>query len=365
MPTIVFKNVTLRYGTFEAVKKLNFTINDGEYIGILGPSGCGKTTTLKLIAGLRTPSEGEIWIDKKLVNDVPPEKRDIGLVFQHYAIFPFMTVWENVTYGPRIKGWSDIKVEKAGWDALELVKLIEKIDAYPSELSAPELQRVGIARALAIGAKILLLDEPLSTLDPKVRQVFRYEIRRLVKKLKLTAIHVTHDQEEATSVSDRIIVMRSGRIVQIGRPYELYLSPKTLFVANFIGESVFLVGYVKEISEETSLIEIRGGITIEAITKKFSKGDKVVVAIRKEKFSIGEEGKENILKGIVIQNRYLGFFSRIRVRLPSQDVIEVKASAEAGRKISLNEEITLSFKKENVLVYPYPKEGLEKAISVV
>ena len=365
MPTIVFKNVTLRYGTFEAVKKLNFTINNGEYIGILGPSGCGKTTTLKLIAGLRKPSEGEIWIDKKLVNGVPPEKRDVGLVFQHYAIFPFMTVWENVTYGPRIKGWSDIKIEKAGWDALELVKLTDKVDAYPSELSAPELQRVGIARAIATGAKILLLDEPLSTLDPKVRQVFRYEIRRLVKKLGLTAIHVTHDQEEATSVSDRIIVMRAGRIVQIGHPYELYISPKSLFVANFIGESVFLVGYVKELSEEIATIELRGGLTIEALTKRFSKGDKVVIAVRKEKFNIGQEDGENTLTGIVIQNRYLGFFSRIRIRLPSQEIIEIKVSAEKGREVALNEEITLTFRKEDVLVYPYPKEGLEKAISVV
>ncbi|RLI61717.1 MAG: ABC transporter ATP-binding protein [Candidatus Asgardarchaeum californiense] len=369
MPDIIFRNVTLRYGDFEAVKKLNFHIYDGEYIGLLGPSGCGKTTTLKLIAGLRTPSEGDIIIDKRIVNGIPPEERNIGMVFQHFAIFPFMTVWENVTYGPKVKGWSDIKAEKAAWDAIELVRLSDKVDVYPKYLSAPELQRVGLARAIASGAKILLLDEPLSMLDVKVRQVFRHEIRRLVKKLGLTAVHVTHDQEEATAVCDRIIVMRKGEIVQIGKPYELYRKPKTLFVANFIGESVFLIGHILEVTDHDSIIRLRGGYLLEAPTTMFNKGSRVVVAIRKEEFKIlpaSEFDKStNQLNGTIVQNRFIGFFSRVRIKLKSEEVIEIKVSPEIARTLRVGDEVTLSVNKEDVLVYTFPKEGLEEALSVV
>lgn len=367
MPEIVFKNVTKRYGDFEAVKKLNFHIYDGEYVGLLGPSGCGKTTTLKLIAGLRKPSEGEIFIDKKLMNDVPPEDRNIGLVFQHFAIFPSMNVWENVSYGPRVKGWSDIKVEKAAWDAIELVRLEDKVDLYPRQLSAPDLQKVGLARAIASGAKILLLDEPLSTLDVKVRQVFRYEIRRLVKKLGLTAIHVTHDQEEATAVCDRIIVMRRGEIVQIGRPYELYKNPGNIFVANFIGESVFLVGYVSEIANGGSIITIRGDYQLRVPTTKYNKGSRVVIAIRKEKFKVklNSEDDINVISGKVVQNRFIGFFSRIRLRLRSEEVIELKVSPDVGRKLKVGNTISAAIDENDILIYTYPEEGLEEALSVV
>jgi len=370
MPRIVFKNVTKQYRNVVAVDKISFEIEDGEYVTLLGPSGCGKTTTLKLLAGLRVPDEGEIWIDNRIVNNIPPEDRDIGFVFQHFAIFPHMTVWENVTYSLRLKGWSDVKIQKVAWDALEMVKLADKIDLYPSQLSAPELQRVGLARAIAKGSKILLLDEPLSMLDLKVRQVFRHEIRKLVKKLGLTAIHVTHDQEEAMAISDKIIVMRRGKIVQIGSPRELYKKPKTLFVANFIGESNFFVGYVESVSKDFSTIRIRGDYILKSNRTEFSKGDMVVVAIRKEKFHILNHNnqvphKENVITGELILKRSVGFYSRLRVRLRSGDIIEIKVSTLDALRLPLNSNIAFTVNPEDVLVYPYPKEGLEKALSVV
>ncbi|MGQ4834122.1 MAG: ABC transporter ATP-binding protein [Candidatus Asgardarchaeia archaeon] len=370
MPRVLLKDVTKRYGSFTAVDRINFEVKDGEYVTLLGPSGCGKTTTLKLIAGLRKPDEGEIWIGDMLVNEIPPEDRDIGFVFQHFAIFPHMSVWDNVAYGLKLRGFDDIKIQKSVWDALELVGLIDKLQEYPRKLSAPELQRVGIARAIATGAKLLLLDEPLSLLDLKVRHVFRYELRRLVKKLKLTAIHVTHDQEEAMAISDKIIVMKKGKIMQVGHPYELYSRPKSLFVANFIGESNFFVGHITSLSKDYMCISIRGDYTLKANKSFFAKGDPVVVAIRRERFIIKQEHdnastRENIITGKVITKRSVGFYSRLRIKLNSGDVIEIKVSPDSCKNIKENDEITLYVAPEDILVYPYPKEGLEKTISVI
>ncbi len=369
MPKVILRNVTKRYGSFVAVDGISFEVHDGEYVTLLGPSGCGKTTTLKLIAGLRKPDEGEILIGDRIVNDIPPEDRDIGFVFQHFAIFPHMTVWDNVAYGLKLRGVDEIRLQKAVWDALELVGLIDKLREYPRKLSAPELQRVGIARAIATGAKLLLLDEPLSLLDLKVRQVFRYDLRRLVKKLKLTAIHVTHDQEEAMAISDKIIVMRKGKIMQVGHPYELYSSPKSLFVANFIGESNFFVGYVKSISKDYMWIDVRGDYTLRAPKSFFTRGDAVVAAVRRERFKIKQQNldkqADNIITGNVISKRSVGFYSRLRIRLNSGDIIEIKVSQAESKHVKENSSISLYVEPEDILVYPYPKEGLEKAISVI
>jgi len=197
MPEIRVVNVTKKFGKIMAVDNVCLEIRDKEYFSLLGPSGCGKTTLLRLIAGLIEPDEGEIYIGDRLVNDVPPENRDIGFVFQTFALFPHMTAWDNVTYGPRVKGFNVQKARTIGHEVLELVKLHERLDAFPNELSGGMMQRIAVARALAAGAKTLLLDEPLGQLDAKVRNEIRYEIRRMAKDLGLTAIHVTHDQAEA------------------------------------------------------------------------------------------------------------------------------------------------------------------------
>src|SRR5512136_132831 len=297
MPDIRVVNLTKKYGKIYALDHVSLTVYDQEYFSLLGPSGCGKTTLLRLIAGLIDPDGGEIYIGDRRVDKDPPEDRDIGFVFQTFALFPHMTAWNNVLYGPKVKNYNAKQADTIGHEVLELVKLNERLDAYPSELSGGMMQRIAVARALAAGAKILLLDEPLGQLDAKVRNEIRYEIRRMAKDLNLTAIHVTHDQAEAMSISDRIAVMKKGKIVQIGSPQELYMNPNSLFVAHFIGESNFLEGEIEEINDKETLIELRGGFRVHAALNGAKKDERIVLAIRPEIFTIerGTTQKENAL----------------------------------------------------------------------
>jgi len=202
LPDVELINVTKRYGKVVAVKNISLSVKDQEYVTLLGPSGCGKTTTLRLIAGLAEPDEGQILISNREVTNTPPEDRGIGFVFQNYALFPHLDLWGNTTYGPTVKGWSDEDTEKLAKQMLEMVRLSGREDAFPDELSGGMQQRSALARALAAGTQLLLLDEPLGALDAKLRVILRYELRKLVEDLKLTAIHVTHDQEEAMTISD-------------------------------------------------------------------------------------------------------------------------------------------------------------------
>src|SRR4030066_2436131 len=302
MPEVRVENVTKRFDkNIVAVDNVSVQIKDKEYFALLGPSGCGKTTLLRLIAGLIQPDEGNIYIDGKLVNNVPPEDRGVGFVFQTYALFPHMDVWDNVTYGPRVKAWSTDESNKIGREMLEMVRLYERLKAFPQELSGGMMQRVAVARALSAGSKLLLLDEPLGALDAKIRLELRTEIRKLVQDLGLTAIHVTHDQSEAMAISDRIAVMRKGTVKQVGTPSELYMSPQNIFVANFIGESNFLEGYVAEIDDAEATTELRGGIKVQTATNNVKKGEKVVLAIRPETFTVerGTKPGNNMILGSV------------------------------------------------------------------
>src|SRR5512136_1962773 len=324
MPDVRVENVTKRFGKLLAVNNVSLHVRDKEYFALLGPSGCGKTTLLRLIAGLIRPDEGEIYIGDKLVNDVPPEDRDVGFVFQTFALFPHMTAWSNVTYGPKVKDYNAKQADTIGHEVLELVKLNERLDAYPSELSGGMMQRIAVARALAAGAKILLLDEPLGQLDAKVRNEIRYEIRRMAKDLKLTAIHVTHDQAEAMSISDRIAVMKKGKIVQVGTPQELYMKPSSLFVANFIGESNLLEGLVTKTKKGRLEIELRGGAKVHVFGDS-SEGDRVIVVVRPEVLVVEREEKkaENMLKGVVNKITFEGTFIRYIIKLESEDLVIV------------------------------------------
>src|SRR3972149_2377246 len=282
MPDVRVVNLTKKFGGITALESINLHVRDKEYFALLGPSGCGKTTLLRLIAGLIEPDNGEIYIGEKRVDNVPPEDRDIGFVFQTFALFPHMTVWDNVIYGPRVKNFDLKQAETKGDEVLELVKLHERLDAYPNELSGGMMQRIAVARALAAGAKILLLDEPLGQLDAQVRNEIRYEMRRMAKDLSLTAIHVTHDQSEAMSISDRIAVMKKGKIVQVGTPQELYMDPNSLFVAHFIGESNFLEASVAAVNGSDLEIELRGGAKVQAVGKGVGESERAVLVIRPE-----------------------------------------------------------------------------------
>jgi len=366
MPDVRVVNLTKKFGGITALESINLHVRDKEYFALLGPSGCGKTTLLRLIAGLIEPDNGEIYIGERRVDDVPPEDRDIGFVFQTFALFPHMSVWDNVLYGPKVKNFNLKEAETIGDEVLELVKLHERLDAYPGELSGGMMQRIAVARALAAGAKILLLDEPLGQLDAKVRNEIRYEIRKMAKDLNLTAIHVTHDQSEAMSISDRIAVMKKGKIVQVGTPQELYMSPNCLFVAHFIGESNFLEGEVTEVADKALEIELRGGFKVRAACNGAKKDARVVLAVRPEIFTIerGITEKENALIGKVEKITFEGTFVRYVVKLESQDSVVVIKPSMAEAWFEVGTKVTLSFAAKKSHVFPYPEAGLMEEISV-
>jgi ABC-type Fe3+/spermidine/putrescine transport system ATPase subunit len=366
LPEVRVENVSKKFGggKIVAVDNVSIQIKDKEYFSLLGPSGCGKTTLLRLIAGLIEPTEGRIFIDEKLVNDVPPEDRGIGFVFQTYALFPHMDVWDNVTYGPRVKAWETQKSNKIGREMLEMVRLYERSKAFPNELSGGMMQRVAVARALSAGAKLLLLDEPLGALDAKIRLELRYEIRRLVKDLGLTAIHVTHDQAEAMAISDRIAVMRKGRVLQVGTPQELYMDPHEIFIANFVGEANFLEGYVQSISDDSSILELRGKLRVKALDHRRSQGEKIVLTVRPEAFELekGRKKVENALLGVIERVKFEGTIIRYDVRLENEDLVVVTRPTLASEWLELGEKVTVSFSPDKCFVFTYPSKGLREEL---
>jgi ABC-type Fe3+/spermidine/putrescine transport system ATPase subunit len=366
MPEVQMVNITKKFGKIVPVDSVSLQIHDQEYFSLIGPSGCGKTTLLRMIAGLVQPDEGEIYIDNRLVTSIPPEDRGIGFVFQTYALFPHMNVWDNVIYGPRVKALESKESEKIGREMLEMVRLFERLDAFPSELSGGMMQRVALARALSAGAKLLLLDEPLGALDAKIRFELRYELRKFVKDLKLTGIHVTHDQAEAMAISDRIAVMRKGKILQVGTPQELYMTPRHIFVANFIGESNFLEGYVSKSTEKELTMELRGGLSVRTLDKTHKEGEKVVIAIRPEILAVKKGKKEgvNSIFGHVEGVRFEGTNLRYEIRLENEDLVVIVRPALTAEQLDVGEKVTVSFPIEKSFVFTYPERGLKTELAL-
>ncbi len=366
MPDVRVVNVTKKYGKLYALDNVSLTIHDQEYFSLLGPSGCGKTTLLRVIAGLIEPDSGEIYIGDRRVDKVPPEDRDIGFVFQTFALFPHMTAWSNVLYGPKVKNYDAKQAETIGHEVLELVKLNERLNAYPSELSGGMMQRIAVARALAAGAKTLLLDEPLGQLDAKVRNEIRYEIRRMAKDLKLTAIHVTHDQAEAMSISDRIAVMKKGKIVQVGTSQELYMHPNSLFVAFFIGESNFLEGYITKANGQSE-IELRQGLKVNAINQlNIKQGERVVLAIRPETCEMkkGHLTAENSLYGKVEKTTFEGIVVRYEIRLENGDRFVINRPSLTEEWFKIGEDVSITYPLDKAHLFGYPEAGLAEEIKV-
>jgi len=340
-------------------------VEDREYLCIIGPSGCGKTTLIKCIAGIIKPDEGEIYIDDRLVNDVPIQDRGIGYVFQEIALFPHMNIYDNVRYGPFVKGLDISSAENLINEILNMMKLWDRVKDYPSTLSGGAQQKAAVARSLISGSHLLILDEPLGSLDAKVRKVLRYELRRLVKDLGLTAIHVTHDQEEAMSIADRIVVMRTGEIVEVGTPLELYLRPKNLFTANFVGEINFLIGDLLGEKDEGVRIDVNGEI-LHVPCKPNFEGGRVVVAIRPEFIIMRKtSGLKNVWRGVIERMTFLGSSIRFEIRAENNVTIIAKSpfSSEA-LDWKIGDRVNLILPRDFLLLYPYPKEGLEKAISI-
>ncbi|HEY7589246.1 MAG TPA: ABC transporter ATP-binding protein [Thermoplasmata archaeon] len=361
-PRIQAVDIAKRFGRITALESCNLTIEDGEYLAILGPSGCGKTTLIKILSGLWKPSEGRILVDGKDVTNLDVEDRDLGYVFQNIVLFPHMDVWRNATYGPWVRDRPAYEVQGVGKEVLNLVAMLDERGMFPNELSTGSQQKVALARALANKAKLLMLDEPLSALDTRVRLDLRYALRGIVKDLGLTAVHVTHDQEEAMSVADRVIVMRKGRIVEEGLPPSLYMRPREVFTANFVGESNFLEGAVRRIRGEWAFVELRGGYALRVPAKGLLEGDPVVLAVRPEWVSITPEGFGNAIPGRIESRRFLGATQRLQVRLVTYDVVSVDIAA--SQSLNTARDVIVSFPETNILVYPRPYAGLQEALKL-
>lgn len=311
-------DVTKRYGRIMANDHINLGIRRGELMTLLGPSGCGKTTTLRCITGHNIPDEGRVFIDGKDMTDVPTHRRELGMVFQNFALFPHMTVADNVGFPLMIRGLPKAERRERVMDALRLIRMEEYADHYPRQISGGQQQRVGLARALVYRPKVLLLDEPLSNLDAKLREEMRFEIRDLIDRLGITAVYVTHDQAEALALSDRVAVMNAGRIEQVGTPDEIYDSPRSRFVADFIGLSDFLEGTVVAVyaPQGTAVIRVERLELHVPIGQDMSPGRGVLLFIRPndvELLPASAEDNANVFPGVVHKKTYLGDRNDYRV----------------------------------------------------
>jgi iron(III) transport system ATP-binding protein len=321
---VTLKNVTKRFGEGEdeivAVDSFTYDFEEGKLVTLLGPSGCGKTTTLRCIAGFYEPEQGDIFLGEERVNNLPPYSRPTGTVFQNYALFPHMTVFENVAYGLRIKKLPEREIKKKVAQGLELLQLGGMEDRRPDQLSGGQQQRVAIARVLVNEPQVLLFDEPLSNLDAKLRVYMRGEIRSLQENLGITTIYVTHDQEEAMSISDIMVVMNEGRIEQVGSPQEIYRRSATTFVADFIGLTNFLKGKVKDIQGDLLSVSVYDALVELKVEDNFEIDEEVTIVTRPEMLRFSKERPSN-LNGVVKNVFFLGSLARYEIEIRKGELI--------------------------------------------
>jgi putative spermidine/putrescine transport system ATP-binding protein len=313
MAYLELENVTKYFGTSLALKNISLSVEKGEFVSILGGSGCGKTTTLRIIAGFEKPSTGRVILNGQDISSVPPEKRELGFVFQHYALFPNMTVHKNIAFGLKGIGLSHQEIDTRVAELLTQVRMSEFANRYPRQLSGGQQQRVALARALARKPRVLLLDEPLSALDAKIRIHLRGEIRNIQRQLGVTTVYVTHDQEEALSLSDRVILLKDGEVEQIGSPSDLYNHPRNKYAADFIGTTNSLVGILEEPTTGT----IRIGSTLINLKRNISglPPQKLTILLRPENIFFQEEEELLRLPGLVKEHRFLGAVIRSVVEI--------------------------------------------------
>ncbi len=328
MSGVRLNNIVKRFGDFTALHTLNLDIPEGEFVSLLGPSGCGKTTTLRLIAGFIQPTRGHILLGDDDVTRVAPQHREIGMVFQDYALFPHMTIAENIGFGLTERRYPKARIKQRVEDLLDLIRLPEVGDRYPAEVSGGQQQRIAVARAVAYPPQVLLMDEPLGALDLKLREAMQIELRRIQQQLKITTVYVTHDQTEAMNMSDRIVVMNTGRIEQIGSAEDIYNHPQTRFVANFVGQSNLLDGEILSVDGE--FLTARAlGVPIRAPRTDTAVSGKVWIAVRPEHLQLVDNaaagGDLNIISGTLSSKAFAGNLTRLFVDVGHEKQLVLEA----------------------------------------
>jgi len=348
-------DVVKTFDTAFALDSINLSVERGELFFLLGPSGCGKTTCLRTIAGFYQPDSGELFFGDHLMNNVPPHKRNTGMVFQNYALWPHMTVAENIEYGLSLrKEDKSLRREKV-FSALQTIQMEDYIDRPINKLSGGEQQRVALARALVIEPDVLLLDEPLSNMDAKLRLEMRNEIKRIHSQSKITAIYVTHDQSEALSMADRMAVMKDGKIVQVGTPRHVYCSPSDTFVANFIGETNFVCGSVESHGTSETVINSEIGMFSSQMKKPFQKGEKVFCSIRPEAIQVGgllPQGVVNQFEAKVTGITYLGRIEEYHLLVNDKIPLKATRYKPGNYSTQAGEQLTCFVAPEDVILLP-------------
>ncbi|AGB71699.1 MULTISPECIES: ABC transporter ATP-binding protein [Rhizobium] len=350
MAFLELTHIKKSFGDIHVVHDFNMQIEKGEFVSFLGPSGCGKTTVLRMIAGFETPTAGTLSINGKDQRALKPNQRNIGMVFQAYALFPNMTVHDNVAFGLKVAGMAKPDIDKRVKEMLALIKLDHLAGRYPYQMSGGQQQRVALARAIAVKPQVLLLDEPLSALDAKIRISLREEIRAIQQQLGITTVFVTHDQEEALSISDRIVVMNAGRADQIGTPFEIYNKPATRFVASFVGTLNLIEGKVVDPDSNRIMIGDQG-VTLKQSVTAYKPGDTVSLALRPEAGSLAESAKgDTALTGEVSSAHFLGSVIRTRMNVAGNTISFDMFNSPGMMPPSVGEKVTLRFASSDLLV---------------
>jgi spermidine/putrescine transport system ATP-binding protein len=345
-------NVTKRFGAVTAVDSVSLGVRKGEFLTLLGPSGCGKTTLLRIIAGFESVDQGQVILGGKDVTAVPPYRRDVTTVFQHYALFPHLDVFDNVAFGLERRRLSREQILKRVRDALELVRLEGLDHRRSSELSGGQKQRVALARALVLEPRVLLLDEPLAALDLKLRRRMQLELKGLQQRVGISFIYVTHDQEEALTMSDRIVVMNAGRVEQTGLAQEIYEAPATEFVADFIGISNIVEGTVESVLEHITIVNL-GASRIRAGSNGVRAGDRVRVMLRPEKLCLETEGSDGALRGTIESAVYLGESTQWKVAIEGErifTVLEQNRRRHQSTHVQIGETVFITWQPESAVI---------------
>jgi multiple sugar transport system ATP-binding protein len=350
MATLTMKNVTKRFGrNVIAVKEFNLEVKEREFLVLLGPSGCGKTTAMRMVAGLEEVTTGEIFIDDREITELPPRKRNVSMIFQNYAVWPHMTVYDNIAFALKLKKMDKDEIDKRVKETAGMAKIEMLLERYPSQLSGGQQQRVAVARAIAVNPDIFLMDEPLSNLDAKLRVSMRTELKAIHDKAGATTVFVTHDQSEAMSMADRIVIMKDGEVIQVGTPDDVYHRSKTIFVADFIGTppTNFLNVEIQKNGDETRLVNAHLNLLLEPENAKHLNGykkDKLILGIRPENILLVDT-KDAALSSRCLVSEPQGSHQVIAIQL---DDIIIKAIAPAAPKIAAGTDVHFNFKQETL-----------------